>query len=167
MGGKTPRTSLSCCPNDDTILELIRENEKITLTEIAKTLGVSEPTVNRHIKDMKGKMIDREGNNRSGRWIILPEFQDYAVSKKIDNAAVTDDCGILEENVNNVSQSFSGPCLASWETSQFNPGERASEIQKTMDGVGCKIITDGAEQNHEQVFLGHVPMPLKNRIHRR
>lgn len=153
MGGKTPRTSLSCCPNDDTILELIRENEKTTLTKIAKALGLSKPTVNRRIKAMKGKMIDREGDNRTGRWIILPEFQDYADHKKVDNAMVTEDCSIPAENANMVPQSFSGACIASWETSQFSPTEQAAEIQNIMDGEGCKIIADGAEQNHGQVFL--------------
>lgn len=160
IGGRTPQAYLSCCPDDDTILELIRENEKITLNEIAKALGVSKPTVNRRIKDMKGKIIDREGNNRSGRWIILPEFQDYSVFKKVDNAAVTDDCGIPEENVSKVPQSISGPCLASWETSQYNPAEQAAETQNIMECDGCKIIADGAEQNHEQVFLRQAPTPL-------
>lgn len=153
IGGRTPRAYLSCCPNDDTILELIRGNETITLTEIAESLGVSEPTVSRRIKAMKGKMIDREGNNRTGRWIILPEFQDYADHKKVDNAMVTEDRSIPSEHVSNVSQSYSETYIASWETSQFNPGERASEIQKTMDGDGCKIIAEGNERNHEQLIL--------------
>ena len=78
MGGRTPSTSLSCCRDADTIriIELIRANEKITRAEIAKALGVGTATVSRRIKDMKGKMIDREGNNRSGRWIILPAYSD-------------------------------------------------------------------------------------------
>lgn len=160
IGGRPPRAYLSCCPDADTILELIRGNETITLTEIAESLGVSKPTVNRRIKAMKGKMIDREGNNRTGRWIILPEFQDYADHKKVDNAMVNEDCSIPAENVNNVSQNDSELCIASWETNQSNPTELASGIQKTMDCDGCKIIADGAEQNHEQVILRQAPTPL-------
>ena len=163
IGGRTPRAYLSCCPDDDIILELIRENEKITVTEIAAALGSSKPTVNRRIKAMNGIMIDREGNNRTGKWIIMPAFQDITDRSGVDNATVTEDCSIPTENVNNVSQSFSGPCLASWETSQFNPGEQS--VGNQDDGHhnpgsnGRKIITACEKKPSDQQLFHCSPNP--------
>ena len=69
---------LSYCDNCDTnrIFELIKENEYITNQEIASTLSISIATVKRYIKKMKGKLIDRIGNNRTGQWVILDCCQD-------------------------------------------------------------------------------------------
>ncbi len=161
--GRGAHTLLSRCPDSVTIriLQLIGLNERITQPEIAAELNVDPRTVKGYMKEMKGVCIERIGNSRTGIWKILPAFQDYADHKKVDNAMVTEDCSIPSEHVSNVSQSYSETCIASWETSQFNPTEHAAEIQNITDGVGCKIIADGAEQNHEQVFLRHVPMPLK------
>lgn len=71
-------TLLSQCRSDATILqsqiiELIKANDKITTDEISKILACDITTVKRNIKKMKGIYIDREGNNRTGQWIILGE----------------------------------------------------------------------------------------------
>lgn len=80
MGGNacTALPLLSYCDNCDTnrIFELIKENEYITNQEIASTLSISIATVKRYIKKMKGKLIDRIGNNRTGQWVILDCCQD-------------------------------------------------------------------------------------------
>ena len=71
---------LSYYENSDTnrILELIRVNEYITNQEIATTLSIGIATVKRNIKKMKGVLIDRMGNNRTGHWVILDYCQDIA-----------------------------------------------------------------------------------------
>ena len=72
-------TYLSCCPDCDTILmlELIQRNGYITQPELSKALNVSLPTIKRYMKAIKGRMIDRDGDNRKGKWIVLPPFCDY------------------------------------------------------------------------------------------
>lgn len=77
---KKPNTLLSECRNDDTIrqnhiIELMKENNEISLNEIAKQLACGIATVKRCIKKMKGIHIDRVGNNRSGYWIILDDVE--------------------------------------------------------------------------------------------
>jgi predicted transcriptional regulator len=80
MGGSASAAHplLSYCDNCDTnrILELIKANESITNQEIASILSISIATVKRYIKKMKGKLIDRIGNNRTGHWVILDYSQD-------------------------------------------------------------------------------------------
>ena len=54
------------------IIELIKENNKITQVEMAKILGVSRDQIKRNIKKMKDdKKIDRIGNRNSGYWKVL------------------------------------------------------------------------------------------------
>lgn len=55
----------------DEIIELIRNNDKITISEIASIIGVDKSTAQRTINKMRGISIEREGNNRSGHWIFL------------------------------------------------------------------------------------------------
>ena len=73
-----PHTLLSKCErqyrNSDTIqqiIELIRSNDGITEKEIANILNVKPITIKRAIKKVRGILIDREGNNRSGRWVLI------------------------------------------------------------------------------------------------
>ena len=71
---KAPHTYLFGCPISDTILmlDLINRNGYIKQSEIAAALKVSLPTVKRYMAAMKGVLIEREGNNRTGRWVVLP-----------------------------------------------------------------------------------------------
>lgn len=85
-------TLLSECRSDVTIrqnqiIELMKENNQITADEIAKQLDCDVRTVKRDIKKMRGVLIDRVGNNRSGHWVVLsdeePEqepISDYVMS---------------------------------------------------------------------------------------
>ena len=71
-------TLLSECHSDVTIrqnhiIELMKENNQITVDEIAKQLDCDVRTVKRDIKKMRGILIDREGNNRSGHWVVLSD----------------------------------------------------------------------------------------------
>ena len=68
------------CPNNVTIpdkpivtgiLQLIRTDGSITQQAMADALDVDIRTIKRYIDDMKGTVIRREGNNRSGRWVVL------------------------------------------------------------------------------------------------
>lgn len=74
---ETPHTYLSCCPDCVTIqiLDLIRDNERITQSEIAVALSLSTRTVKRYMKEMEGRYIVREGNNRSGYWRVLQPWE--------------------------------------------------------------------------------------------
>lgn len=54
------------------VYDLIRESNRITVTELMDKLQKSRPTVLRALAGLKEKkLIAREGSNRSGRWIIL------------------------------------------------------------------------------------------------
>lgn len=86
-----PYTDLSYCPVCDTnqILDLICKNERITLSEMAKALNVSVLTVKRRLKILKGRVIEREGNNRTGRWKIRPPTND-SLSRSLPGVQMTD-----------------------------------------------------------------------------
>lgn len=85
-------TLLSECHSDDTIrqshiIELMKDNNEISLKEIAKQLDCGIATIKRDIQKMKGVLVDRVGNNRSGHWVVLsdeePEqepISDYVMS---------------------------------------------------------------------------------------
>ena len=71
-------TLLSECRSDVTIrqnhiVELMKENNQISADEIAKQLDCDVRTVKRDIKKMRGVLIDRVGNNRSGHWVVLSD----------------------------------------------------------------------------------------------
>lgn len=71
-------TLLSECRSDVTIrqnqiVELMKENNLITADEIAKQLDCDVRTIKRDIKKMRGVLIDRVGNNRSGHWVVLSD----------------------------------------------------------------------------------------------
>lgn len=77
---EAPHTYLSDCPSNVTIpdkpivtgiLQLIQTDGAITQQAMADALGVDIRTVKRYIDEMKGTVIRREGNNRSGRWVVL------------------------------------------------------------------------------------------------
>ena len=54
------------------IIELIKENNKITQVEMAKILGVSRDQIKRNIKKLKDdNKIDRVGNRNSRYWKVL------------------------------------------------------------------------------------------------
>ena len=54
-------------------IELMKENNLITADEIAKQLDCDVRTIKRDIKKMRGVLIDRVGNNRSGHWVVLSD----------------------------------------------------------------------------------------------
>lgn len=54
------------------ILDLIENDEKITSTKIAQTLGINRSAVSKHLKKMQDEgMIRREGPDKGGKWIIV------------------------------------------------------------------------------------------------
>jgi len=73
---KASHTYLSCCPDSDTILmlELIHRNGYITQQQLSEALNVSLSTIKRYMREMKGKLIERDGDNRTGKWVVLPPF---------------------------------------------------------------------------------------------
>jgi predicted HTH transcriptional regulator len=57
---------------NDTVFDLIKENNKITAIEISKQLKISLSTAKRKIKDLKecGE-IERKGSDKVGYWKII------------------------------------------------------------------------------------------------
>ena len=56
----------------DAILNRIIQNEKITSTQMAETLGINRSAVSKHLKKMQEDgIIKREGPDKGGKWIVL------------------------------------------------------------------------------------------------
>ena len=62
-------------PITNGILQLIQEDGTRTQSEIADILNVDIRTVKRYFKEMNGKLIGRDGNNRTGRWVVKEPLQ--------------------------------------------------------------------------------------------
>ncbi len=57
------------------VLEVIRENLIITQQEIATKLNVDRELIKYYVKRLKkNKVLDRQGTNRSGKWIVNEEL---------------------------------------------------------------------------------------------
>lgn len=85
ISSQNTHTYLSCCPDSDTILILgmIDRNGNIKQSEIAAALNVSLITVKRYMTAMKGVLIDRDGNNRTGRWYVLPRVRQELLEQNV------------------------------------------------------------------------------------
>ena len=76
---ETHNTILSQCRSDVTnpvtkeILKLITYNNHITQSQVADTLQVDIRTIKRYFDEMKGVLIERVGNNRTGYWKVLSQ----------------------------------------------------------------------------------------------
>ena len=54
------------------MLEIIRNNPKITTTQIAENLNVVRGTVNNAVKRLKDfGIIERQGSDRAGSWKVI------------------------------------------------------------------------------------------------
>lgn len=57
---------------NDTVFYLIKQNNKITATEIGIRLNISLSTVKRKIKELKdGGLVPRIGSDKTGHWKII------------------------------------------------------------------------------------------------
>ncbi len=57
---------------NDTVFNLIKQNNKTTATEISKRLNMSLSTAKRKIKDLKERgIIERIGSDKTGYWKII------------------------------------------------------------------------------------------------
>ncbi|MBP5412863.1 MAG: DUF977 family protein [Bacteroidales bacterium] len=55
----------------DKILELIKENERVTIPELSNMLGVSVRTINSYLKKMQEmNLIIRVGARKNGYWKV-------------------------------------------------------------------------------------------------
>lgn len=62
------------------IIDMIREDGTRTQQYYADLLNVDLRTIKRYFSDMKGKYIEREGNNRTGRWVVIePQQQNVPI----------------------------------------------------------------------------------------
>ena len=56
----------------EAILDLIKNDEKITSTKMAESLGINRSAVSKHLKKMQEDgLIRREGPDKGGKWIIV------------------------------------------------------------------------------------------------
>ena len=62
-------------PVTNGILQLLQEDGTRTQSDIANILELDIRSVKRYFKDMNGKLIRRDGNNRIGRWIVIEPLQ--------------------------------------------------------------------------------------------
>ena len=54
------------------ILSVMKENDRVTTEELKARLHTSISTVNREIATLKkAKVLDREGSDNGGRWLVL------------------------------------------------------------------------------------------------
>ena len=53
------------------IVQAIKNNPDITIEQISLAIGVSKSTIDRELRKMKGKTIERSGPDKSGYWVIL------------------------------------------------------------------------------------------------
>ena len=82
VNGTTQSTTRSTQLLDETsdieirIVDAMRENSKITQSQLATRLGIDINTVKYHVRSLGKKgVIERKGNNRSGEWVVL--ISDY------------------------------------------------------------------------------------------
>lgn len=54
------------------LVSVISENDKITISEMARMTELSESTISREIKRLRvdHKILDREGGRKNGHWVI-------------------------------------------------------------------------------------------------
>ena len=59
---------------NDTVFDLIKQNNKITATEISERLKISLSTAKRKIKELKEQeKIERSGSDKTGFWKIIEQ----------------------------------------------------------------------------------------------
>lgn len=56
----------------ETILSLIKDNERISSTKMAEIIGVNRSAISKHLKKLQAEgIIRREGPDKGGKWIIV------------------------------------------------------------------------------------------------
>ena len=56
------------------ILTLIKENQQITIAELAEKIGVTDRTIERNIQTLKEKqLLRREGGAKGGYWQVIEQ----------------------------------------------------------------------------------------------
>lgn len=106
-------TLLSKCRNvtnhEDIVLELIRNNNEITLSEIASILDMDKRSAQRIINKMRGKSIERIGNNRSGHWMILDTCTTTETIQDYTSTCTISEFELLEYNFENDKSTIEKP----------------------------------------------------------
>ena len=65
-------TEMTLEEKDRRILKLMRENNRITISEISREIGVGTTTITKRIRYLKEKeIITRTGSKKNGRWVVL------------------------------------------------------------------------------------------------
>ena len=70
LGGLSGGLNLSAL--DKAIIKYIKDNPNSTVDEISRALGKAKRTTERAMSTLRGNgVIDKEGSERSGKWVIL------------------------------------------------------------------------------------------------
>jgi predicted ArsR family transcriptional regulator len=56
----------------EAILDLIKNDEKVTSTKMAESLGINRSAISKHLKKLQEEgVIRREGPDKGGKWIVV------------------------------------------------------------------------------------------------
>ena len=68
----TLNDTINIMPNENLVLNLIKDNSDITISDIVIKTGLSRPTINRIVLSLKNKgVLERCGAKKNGKWKIL------------------------------------------------------------------------------------------------
>ena len=73
-GGVGGKDDAKLTERQEGILNLIKENAHVSANEMSEILSVTQRTIERDLAAMqKQRIIIREGNIKSGRWVVIKE----------------------------------------------------------------------------------------------
>ena len=73
-GGVGDKDGAKLTERQEGILNLIKENAHVSANEMSEILSVTQRTIERDLAAMqKQRIIIREGNIKSGRWVVIKE----------------------------------------------------------------------------------------------
>ena len=73
-GGVGDKDGAKLTERQEGILNLIKENAHVSANEMSEILSVTQRTIERDLVAMqKQRIIIREGNVKSGRWVVIKE----------------------------------------------------------------------------------------------
>ena len=62
--------------NDDKILELMKENANISVSEISRRVELGTTTLTKRIRRLKEEgFVERKGSKKNGQWIVNVGYQ--------------------------------------------------------------------------------------------
>ncbi len=73
-GGMTGGTTGGMKNTRHAVLDLIREDNSISISAISERLNITRSTIQKHIDNLKNDgLIRREGANYGGKWVVVEQ----------------------------------------------------------------------------------------------